>query len=43
MLKKGNDHLSKVACLIEVSSKFIQEKTTIFMFLLYLVFLVQVN
>ena len=24
--KKGNDNLYKVACLIEVSSKFIQEK-----------------
>ena len=33
----------KVVCLIEVSSKFIQEKTTIFKFLLYHVPLVCVN
>ena len=41
--KKGNGDLYKVACLIEVSSTFVQEKKTIFIFLLYLVFLVQVK
>ena len=36
--EKGNSHLYEVACLTEVSAKFIQEKATIFIFLLYLVF-----
>ena len=36
--KKSNSHSYEVACLTEVSSKFIQEKATIFILLLYLVF-----